>query len=137
MIEDIRSGEGIKTFERSRFSTGAGEWLLLRNRKCDYAWKLIPGSSGNCIDLLESGVLIEGETYFPASFENLIILKNLVQEYDPETTIFPTAGANLGNKTLGIGARFTTLHWPGVDWAMANLGIGLTANQNKAVLTIG
>ncbi|MCB1123481.1 MAG: hypothetical protein KJT03_18150, partial [Verrucomicrobiae bacterium] len=35
------------------------------------------------------------------------------------------------NSTLGIGARFTTLHRPGVDWAMAHLGIGLPANQNS------
>ena len=26
---------------------------------------------------------------------------------------------------------FTTLHWPAVDWAMATLGIGVTANQNS------
>jgi len=32
---------------------------------------------------------------------------------------------------LGIGARFTTLHWPGVDWAMAALELPLTANQNS------
>ena len=32
---------------------------------------------------------------------------------------------------MGIGARFTTLHWDGVDWAMSRLGQGLTANQNS------
>jgi hypothetical protein len=32
---------------------------------------------------------------------------------------------------LGVGARFTTLHWPAVEWAMAALGIGVTANQNS------
>ena len=50
---------------------------------------------------------------------------------DAESTIFPTAGANLGCTTLGIGARFTNLHWPAVDWAMSKLNIGLTANQNS------
>src|SRR5208282_4724689 len=31
----------------------------------------------------------------------------------------------------GIGARFTTLHWPAVEWAMSALEIGMTANQNS------
>ena len=54
-----------------------------------------------------------------------------MQEHDPGSTIFPTAGANLGRGTLGIGARFTTLHWPAVEWAMAALNLGVTANQNS------
>ena len=44
---------------------------------------------------------------------------------------FPNAGANLGQSTLGIGARFTTLHWPAVEWAMSALDLGVTANQNS------
>ena len=58
---------------------------------------------------------------FPASWANLLTLKNLVQEHDPASTIFPTAGAKLGRSTLGVGARFTTLHWPAVEWAMSAL----------------
>ena len=54
-----------------------------------------------------------------------------MQEHDPGSTIFPTAGANLGRSTLGIGARFTTLHWPAVEWAMHALDLGVTANQNS------
>ena len=54
-----------------------------------------------------------------------------MQEHDPDSTIFPTAGANLGRSTLGIGARFTTLHWPAVEWAMSALDLGVTANQNS------
>jgi hypothetical protein len=68
---------------------------------------------------------------FPASWENLLRLKNAVQEHDPDSTIFPTTAANLGRATLGIGARFTTLHWPAVDWAMSALDLGVTANQNS------
>jgi hypothetical protein len=30
-----------------------------------------------------------------------------------------------------VGARFTTLHWPAVEWAMAELGLSMTANQNS------
>jgi hypothetical protein len=68
---------------------------------------------------------------FPASWENLLRLKNAVQEHDPSSTIFPTASGNLGRSTLGIGARFTTLHWPAVEWAMSALDLGMTANQNS------
>ncbi len=75
--------------------------------------------------------LADGSAVFPASFDNLIRIKNLAQKHNPKCTIFPTAGDNLGRSTLGIGARFTTLHWPAVEWAMAQLGIGLTANQNS------
>ena len=60
----------------------------------------------------------DGSCVFPATWDNLLRLKNAVQEHDPDSTIFPTAGANLGRGTLGIGARFTTLHWPAVEWAM-------------------
>ena len=72
-----------------------------------------------------------GRAAFPATFVNLLRLKNLAQEHNPKSTIFPTAAERLGRSTLGVGARFTTLHWPAVDWAMAQLGLGLTANQNS------
>ncbi len=81
--------------------------------------------------MLSEGLVSGTEAYFPATWENLLRLKNLVQEHDPASTIFPTAGGNLGKGTLGIGARFTTLHWPAVEWAMSALEIGVTANQNS------
>jgi hypothetical protein len=82
--------------------------------------------------LLAEGVLAKpSRAVFPASWANLLKLKNLIQEHDPASTIFPTAGARLGRSTLGVGARFTTLHWPAVEWAMSALEIGLTANQNS------
>ena len=65
-------------------------------------------------DLLEQGVRQNGEIFYPASYENLIRVKNLFQEADPNCSVFPTV-ADLGRSTLGIGARFTTLHWDGVD----------------------
>lgn len=68
---------------------------------------------------------------FPATWENLLHLKNLIHEHDPESTVFPTATPQLGESTTGVGARFATLHWPAVDWAMTRLGIGVTANQNR------
>ena len=58
-------------------------------------------------------------------------MKNLVQEHDAASTIFPGTGGRLGQSTLGVGARFTTLHWPAVEWAMSALELGVTANQNS------
>jgi hypothetical protein len=83
---------------------------------------------------LEQGVIAEPgkmRIIFPATFANLLRLKNLAQEHDPVCTIFPTAAGNLGRSTLGLGARFTTLHWPATEWAMSALSLGLTANQNS------
>ena len=76
-------------------------------------------------------MVIGAPSYFPATWENLIVLKNLVQEHDPESTLFPSTAGKLGASTLGIGARFTTLHWPAVEWAMSALEFGVTANQNS------
>src|SRR5690606_38338868 len=80
---------------------------------------------------LEQGMALGDATYFPATYANLLKLKNLVQEHEVDSTIFPTAQAKLGQSTLGVGARFTTLHWPAVEWAMSALEIGFTANQNS------
>jgi hypothetical protein len=124
----------VKERPLSRFDTSAGTWTLLEDETtCDCAWKLEPHELGAGIGALEDGVAIPGggSVYFPATWNNLLRLKNLVQEHDPGSTIFPTAGANLGRGTLGIGARFTTLHWHAVEWAMSALNLGLTANQNS------
>ena len=83
------------------------------------------------MSLLMEWRLTAGRSPFPATFENLLRLKNLIQEHNAASTIFPTAGARLGQSTLGIGARFTTLHWPAVEWAMSALELGVTANQNS------
>ena len=91
------------------------------------AWKLHASASP-----LAHGVpLAGGAMAFPATWDNLLALKNLILEHDPESTIFPSAGGRLGHSTLGVGARFTTLHWPAVEWAMSALEIGITANQNS------
>ena len=131
---DLAAGEpGLVAHGNSRLSTEHGEWTLVENTKGDHVWRLEPTDpeATGLEDLLEQGVQITGAIYFPASYENLIRVKNLFQEVDPDCSVFPTAGADLGRSTLGIGARFTTLHWDGVDWAMSRLGLGLTANQNS------
>ncbi len=126
-------GSGSRFWRKSGFETAAGAWQLVEHMVTgDCAWRLEPraGVDGNAV--LREGVALEGGAFaFPATFENLLGLKNLIQEHNAASTIFPTAGAKLGQSTLGIGARFTTLHWPAVEWAMSALEIGVTANQNS------
>lgn len=127
---ELASGKLLKTYTKSRFETKAGSWTLLENEQGDCAWRL--EGAGAKADVLADGVSLGANVAaFPASFANLLKLKNLIQEHNPASTIFPTAGEKLGQSTLGIGARFTTLHWPAVDWAMSALSLGVTANQNS------
>ncbi|MBW7897008.1 MAG: hypothetical protein H3C27_18030 [Opitutaceae bacterium] len=122
---DLKAGKVIE-YPKSRFATKAGEFTLWENAAGDCAWKLHAAGRP-----LADGVAFNGAIFFPATWANLLTLKNLIQEHDAGSTIFPTAGAKLGQSTLGVGARFTTLHWPAVEWAMSALEIGLTANQNS------
>jgi hypothetical protein len=128
------SGEQVVEHMLSSFSTAVGAWTLAEDADGDHAWLLQPnGSSGSdaATALAHGDALADGRFVFPASWDNLLAMKNLVQEADPGATIFPSAAGNLYRQSLGIGARFTALHWPAVDWAMANLGLSLTANQNS------
>ena len=130
--EGLKGTAELTEYSRSTFSSEHGEWALVEDQWGDHAWRLrISGEIKEDLRPLSNGFEAEGFIYFPASFENLVRLKNLVQESDPENNAFPTSRGNLGKSTLGIGARFTTLHWDGVDWAMSRLGMGLTANQNS------
>jgi hypothetical protein len=125
---------GLTYFERSRFATAHGVWTLFADAATgDCGWRLEAEGPGPWAAVLEQGVAAVDATraIFPATFANLLRLKNFIQEHDPQSTIFPTAAESLGRSSLGIGARFTTLHWPAVDWAMARLELGVTANQNS------
>ncbi len=122
---DATAGRATE-YAKSRFATAAGDWTLLENAAGDCAWKLHAKATP-----LADGFAHAGATLFPASWANLLKLKNLIQEHDTASTIFPGTGGNLGRSTLGIGARFTTLHWPAVEWTMSALELGVTANQNS------
>lgn len=125
--DELRAGTLLKVYPKSRCETAAGTWTLLENTHGDCAWRL-----QGATDALNDGVTLpDGTEAFPATFANLLRLKNLLQEHNPASTVFPTAAEQLGKSTLGVGARFTTLHWPAVEWAMSALSIGLTANQNS------
>lgn len=127
---ELVAGKMLKVYPKSRFETKAGAWVLVENCQGDCAWRLEGGAAKT--DTLTNGVALpDGAAAFPATFANLLRLKNLIQEHNPASTIFPTAAEKLGQSTLGIGARFTTLHWPAVDWAMSALSLGVTANQNS------
>jgi hypothetical protein len=129
----VLSGAALHTWPRSSFETAEGSWMLLEDLPTgDCAWRLQAGNGRDARPGLDDGAAVgNGATVFPASWDNLVRLKNAIQEHDPNSTIFPTETANLGRSTLGIGARFTTLHWPAVEWAMSALELGVTANQNS------
>src|SRR5471030_1110899 len=124
---ELQAGKLLKVYPKSRFETKAGAWTLVENADGDCAWRL----EGKADALADGVALADGATAFPATFANLLKLKNLIQEHNPASTIFPTAGDKLGQSTLGLGARFTTLHWPATEWAMSALSLGMTANQNS------
>ncbi len=127
------SGAPLHEWTKSRFETSGSVWTLLEDLETgDCGWRRETRASGHPADILDAGVAIGGSLMvYPATWANLLKLKNLVQEHDAGSTIFPTATERLGRSTIGVGARFTTLHWPAVEWAMSALGIGLTANQNS------
>jgi hypothetical protein len=129
LLGDLRTGSGLVQHPRSRFRLEAGELELVENAAGDHAWVLVgPGP----LELLEGGAALDGgRVAFPATWANLLRLKNLVLDADPGATIFPTASGTLERSSLGVGARFTTLHWPAVEWAMAELSLSMTANQNS------
>jgi hypothetical protein len=130
---NLRTGGALIEWPKSTFDTDVGTWTLLEDAATgDCAWKLQSGDKSKASEALSEGVAVGGGAVaFPASWENLLRLKNAALECNADSTIFPTARANLGRSTLGVGARFTTLHWPAVEWAMSALELGVTANQNS------
>lgn len=128
----LKAAEGITGCPNSRFATAAGQWELAWDADGDHAWVLTPAKKEAKARPLADGLALgDGRTAFPATWANLLTLKNLVLEHDAESTIFPVARGTLERSSIGVGARFTTLHWPAVEWAMAQLGVSLTANQNS------
>jgi hypothetical protein len=126
------TAKNVVRHAKSVFETAAGSWALVEDSGSgDCAWEFRALPSGVGLETLSGGMRGREATFFPATWENLLALKNLVQEHDPDSTLFPSAAGELGQSTLGIGARFTTLHWPAVDWAMSALELGVTANQNS------
>ncbi len=128
--DNIRRGS-ILEHCASQIQLPSGSITLVSDATGDHAWKCQLTQEGSSCDGLGQGMELDGIDYYPCTYENLIALKNLVQGSDPESTIFPSTRGNLSHSTIGVGARFTSLHWPGVFWAMRALHIGFTANQNS------
>ncbi|HEX6271627.1 MAG TPA: tagaturonate epimerase family protein [Polyangiaceae bacterium] len=129
----LARGERVTLHARSTFETAAGWFTLAEDERGEHAWLLKPRAGGpEALRVLDDGVaMLDGRAAFPASWRNLLKLKNLALEHDPGSTIFPKAAGTLAHQSLGVGARFTTLHWPAVEWAMTELGLSMTANQNS------
>jgi hypothetical protein len=130
---ELVKGSKLREYPLSAFDTRVGRFSLVENERGDHAWVLeSKASAADATSALTSGVKLGDSRFaFPASWQNLLRLKNLALEHDPACTIFPTATGGLAQSSLGVGARFTTLHWPAVEWAMSELGISMTANQNS------
>jgi hypothetical protein len=131
LAERLKRADGIAHYAKSRFTVAAGSFTLAEDADGDCAW-ILKSNRADAQTTLSHGVALATDTLaFPATWQNLLRVKNLVQEHDAGSSIFPTATGTLEHSSLGVGARFTTLHWPAVEWAMSALGLSMTANQNS------
>src|SRR5262245_31811989 len=98
LVTTLRDDRHLKEWPKSGFETSAGAWTLVEDPTTgDCAWKLrIHSTNHSPPGLSEPVELGEGTLAYPATWDNLIHLKNAVQEYDASATIFPTTHANLG-----------------------------------------
>lgn len=120
---------GIHFYPASALEVGCWRLFVVEVRETGDAGLLVAGEEPLPIEGVTA--LGDGLQILPLRWEWLAALKNLVQRHDPASTVFPVARGTLARSSLGIGARFTTLHWPAVAWVMKELGLSLTANQNS------
>ncbi len=124
-----RSAGLVDFFPASELLVGPWRLYVVEERGTGDAGLLVEGACP--IPLPAAIPLGDGLQLVPLLWEGLAPLKNLLLADDPGSTVFPVARGTLSRSSLGIGARFTTLHWPAVAWAMKELGLSLTANQNS------
>lgn len=86
----LARGDRMTTHERSTFEAAVGAFTLVEDERGEHAWLLkakTPGSEA--LGALAEGVALpDGRSAFPASWQNLLRLKNLVLEHDAGSTIF-------------------------------------------------
>jgi len=124
-----RAAGRVDLYPASEVAVGGWRLVVVEDRETGDAGLLAEGTAPLPV---RGAVPLGGELQLvPLLWDGLAALKNLVQEEDPASTVFPVARGTLSRSSLGIGARFTTLHWPAVAWAMRELGLSLTANQNS------
>ncbi len=124
-----RSAGLVDLFPASELLVGPWRLFVVEERGTGDAGLLVEGAGP--VPLPAAVPLGDGLQLVPLLWEGLAPLKNLLLADDPGSTVFPVARGTLSRSSLGIGARFTTLHWPAVAWAMKELGLSLTANQNS------
>src|SRR5215216_2932975 len=79
------SGAGLVHHPHSRVETTFGHFTLLEDEAGDHAWLLTPSAQGRGVEALSGGVsLPDGALAFPATWANLLRMKNLLLEHDPE-----------------------------------------------------
>ena len=120
---------GLDFYPASELDLGRWRLFVVEDRSTDDAGLVVDGAEA--LPIAGTIPLGEGLALLPLRWDGLAALKNLVQAFDPDSTVFPLAAGTLASSSLGIGARFTTLHWPAVAWVMKELGLSLTANQNS------
>lgn len=126
----VRAAAGeVDLYPASKLEIGPWRLYVVEARSSGDAGILAKGTE---LLPIRGAVALGGELQLlPLRWASLAPLKNLVQRLDPASTLFPVARGTLARSSLGIGARFTTLHWPAVAWASKALGVSLTANQNS------
>jgi hypothetical protein len=120
---------GLDLFPASELDLGRWRLFVVEDRTSGDAGLVVDGAEP--LPIAGTVLLGEGLELLPLRWAGLAALKNLIQAQDPDSTVFPVARGTLARASLGIGARFTTLHWPAVAWVMKELGLSLTANQNS------
>jgi hypothetical protein len=123
------AADRLDFYPASMLEAGRWRFFVIEDRSSGDAGLLVEGP--DALPVPGAVALGDGFQLLPMLWGGLPALKNLVQRNDPASTAFPVAVGTLARSSLGIGARFTTLHWPAVAWAMQKLGLSVTANQNS------
>ncbi|MCK6490570.1 MAG: hypothetical protein L6R48_20130 [Planctomycetes bacterium] len=127
MLAALQAGSA-RMLTPSRLTLLGGTLELAEGPRGDRAWV----AGGGATAAFPGGSdLPGGRRAWACTWERLLALKDLLLAEDPASTVFPSAAGGLDRRSLGVGARFTTLHWPAVEWAMAQLGLSMVANQNS------
>src|SRR4051812_31174535 len=89
--ETLRRSGAVQRHPLSEIQTALGSFTLAEDPGGDPAW-LFRGDGAPAQSALSEGcALPSGELAFPATWHNLLKLKNLLQEHDPQSTVFPSA----------------------------------------------
>lgn len=79
LVQRIEQKDDAHEFPASTFCTASGYWSLVEDVDGDVAWLLCPSDTGSTEELCGGCALNDGRWAYPASWENLIKIKNLIQ----------------------------------------------------------